>query len=569
MKRLFHSKISPIRRMETSSIHFVGSKDPARKTIFLFFVFGTCVFFIILLIKLFTLTVVKGDYYRRLSEANRIREIPIEPKYGTIKDRKGFILAENKDAIIANGQDFIRSDRVYYFPEETAHIIGYRQIADKNDYTIDYCPRKLLPGERVGKKGVEKLFDCELRGISGKKLIEVNASGKNEGVLAVIPPQDGKVIQLALDIELQRIAYLSLKGKRGVVIALKPSTGEILTFVSSPSFDPTFFEKGDFRVSEIFNNKEKPLLNRITEGAYPPGSIFKPIVAAGALEDGYFTDKTIIQDNGFVMAGALRFGNWYFLQYGKTEGPVDMIKAIQRSNDTYFYKLGEKMGPEKIQIWAEKFGLGSIINIGLDESEGTLPSPFWKSEVLKEQWYLGDTYNYSIGQGYLSTTPLQMMYALEPFANNGIQCKPQLLKNIPPECKKLTIKQDVLNLITEGMEKACSTGGTGWPLFDFKAKKTELFAQDLKKFSESKKASAEASMNRDSKYFTPIQIGCKTGTAESHAKSGIPHAWIYAYAPFEKPEIAIVALVEEGGQGSDIAAPIAKEVFKTYFERIQ
>ena len=555
--------------MRTSDIHFIGGKDPTRKTTFLILVFFGGVFFIILLIKLFTLTVVKGDYYRRLSEANRIKEIPIEPKYGTILDRKGFVLAENKDANILTAQDYIHSERTYYFPEETAHIIGYRQLADKKDIGTDYCPRKLLSNEQVGKKGIEKLYDCELRGIPGKKLVEVNASGKKGETIAIIPPINGKIIQLALDIELQRTAFTALKGRKGVVIAMKPTTGEILVFVSSPSFDPTFFEKGDVRVGELLSNKEKPLLNRITEGAYPPGSIFKPIIATGALEEGIFTDKTIVQDNGFVMAGALRFGNWYFLQYGKTEGPVNMIKAIQRSNDTYFYKLGEAMGPEKMQQWAEKFGLGSAVSIGFDEADGTLPSPFWKSEVLKEKWYLGDTYNYAIGQGYLLTTPLQMAYALEPFANNGVRCKPQLLKNTSSECKKLPIKQSTVDLIKEGMTKACSTGGTGWPLFDFKVKNTELFAKDLEKVSEAKRASAEASMNRDSKYFKPIQTACKTGTAESHAKSEIPHAWAEVFAPAEKPEIAITVLLEEAGQGSDVAIPVAKEVLKTYFERVE
>ena len=555
--------------MRTSDIHFLGSKDPARKTIFLTLIFCVGVFFIILLIKLFTLTVVKGDYYRRLSEANRIKEIPIEPKYGTILDRKGIVLAENKPANVSETGDYIHSQRTYYFPEEIAHIVGYRQLANKNDIETDYCPRKLLPNEQVGKKGIEKLYDCDLRGTPGKKLVEVNASGKKGETIAVIPPIDEKPMQLALDSELQRAAFLALKGRKGVVIAMKPTTGELLVFVSSPSFNPTFFEKGDVRVSELLNNKEKPLLNRITEGVYPPGSIFKPLIATGALEEGIFTDKTIVQDNGFIMAGALRFGNWYFLQYGKTEGPVDMLKAIQRSNDTYFYKLGEALGPEKMQQWAEKFGLGSAVNIGFEEAEGTLPSPFWKSEVLKEKWYLGDTYNFAIGQGYLLTTPLQMAYALEPFANNGTQCKPQLLKGSSPECKKVSIKQSALDVIVEGMKRACSSGGTGWPLFDFKVKNTELFAKELAKFPEAKKASAEAAMNRDSKYFRPIQTSCKTGTAESHAKSGIPHAWAEVFAPADKPEIAITVLLEEAGQGSDEAIPVAKAILQTYFERVE
>lgn len=555
--------------MQTSDIHFVGSKDPGRRTMFVVSFFCMGIFFILLLIKLFNLTVVKGNYYHRLSESNRIREVPIEPKYGEIRDRKGFLLAENKEPPLSSTADFIRSERVYYFPEETAHIIGYRQIADKKDLTVDLCPRKLIQNERVGKKGIEKLLDCDLRGIPGKKLVEVNASGKNEGVIAVVPPINGKTVRLALDIELQRAAYTALKNRRGAVIVMKPSTGELLAFVSSPSFDPSSFERGDMKIDEIFNNKEKPLLNRITEGLYPPGSIFKPILASGGLEDKTLTESTIIQDDGFVMAGKLRFGNWYFLEYGKTEGSVNLIKALQRSNDIFFYKLGEKMGPERIQSWSEKFGLGTLVDIGFEEAEGTLPSPFWKSEVLKENWYLGDTYNYSIGQGYLLTTPLQMANALSPFANNGYQCKPQLLKSAPPECKKLPLHQETLNLIKEGMKRACSPGGTGWPLFDFKIRNLEARKQKLEGISEDKKASVEAALDRNPAYSIPIQIACKTGTAESHAKSGKPHAWIYVFAPFENPEIAITVLVEEGGQGSDIAAPIAKEILKTYFERVE
>ena len=555
--------------MQTSDMHFVGSKDPGRRTMFLATFFCMGIFFVLLLIRLFNLTVVKGNYYHRLSESNRIREVPIEPKYGEIRDRKGFVLAENKEPNLASSAEFIRSERVYYFPEETAHIIGYRQIADTKDLEKDLCPRKLIQNERVGKKGIEKLFDCDLRGVPGKKLVKVNASGKKEGVIAVVPPTDGKTIRLALDIELQRAAYLALKNRRGAVVVMKPSTGEILAFVSTPSFDPSFFERGDLKVDEIFNNKEKPLLNRVTEGLYPPGSVFKPIIASGGLEDDIISESTIIQDDGYVMAGKLRFGNWYFLEYGKTEGSVNILKALQRSNDTYFYKLGEKMGPERIQAWSEKFGLGTLVDIGFEEAEGTLPSPFWKSEVLKENWYLGDTYNYSIGQGYLLTTPLQMAHALSPFANNGYQCKPQLLKSSPPECKKLPLQQKTLDLIKEGMKKACSLGGTGWPLFDFKAKNTDQWIKELDKIPDDKKASAEARMNRDNSYFKLIQIACKTGTAESHAKSGLPHAWINVFAPFDNPEISITVLVEESGQGSDIAGPIARDILKTYFERVQ
>jgi cell division protein FtsI/penicillin-binding protein 2 len=162
-----------------------------------------------------------------------------------------------------------------------------------------------------------------------------------------------------------------------------------------------------------------------------------------------------------------------------------------------------------------------------------------------------------------------MAYALAPFGNGGVQCKPQLLKGALPECKKLPIKQDTLDIINEGMKKACSAGGTGWPLFDFKIKNLEMRRQKLEGIPEDKKASVEAALNRDPAYSIPIQTACKTGTAESHAKSGIPHAWAEAYAPAEKPEIAITVLVEEAGQGSDVAIPIARDILKTYFERVE
>jgi len=196
MKRIFHNKLSPLQKMHLGDIQFRGEQDPGRKTMFLVFMFGISIFFIMLLIRLFHLTVVKGWYYKRLSESNRMREILIEPSYGTIRDRKGFILAENHKTDISASDDFIRADRSYYYPEETAHLIGYRQIADENDLKSDYCARKLIPGERVGKKGVEKLLDCDLRGVPGKKLIEVNASGEKEGVVAVIPPSTVQMCSL-------------------------------------------------------------------------------------------------------------------------------------------------------------------------------------------------------------------------------------------------------------------------------------------------------------------------------------------------------------------------------------
>lgn len=501
---------------------------------FIFFIF---VCFLVIVLRLFQLTVVKGSYYRQLADENRIKEIIIEPKRGRIIDRKGFVMAENKQADVNQQEDRLLSPRFYQAPQSAAHLIGYRQLADKKDLQEDHCLNKLKLGDKVGKKGVEKIYDCKLRGEAGKKLIEVDARGKFLKTLTILLPVDGQTIQLAVDLDLQKKAYELIKNQKAAVIGMKPKTGEVLLFVSSPSFDPEDFEKGKQEASYYIENKDKPLFSRAAEGVYPPGSIFKLVIAAGALEEKKITADSKFEDTGTIKAGSLIFGNWYFLQYGKTEGMVNVVKAIQRSNDTFFYQVGAKLGLDKINIWAERFGYGRPTGIGFEEAEGLVPSAFWKKETLKENWYTGDTYNLSIGQGYLLVTPLQVALATSVFANNGYLCRPELLKaqNLKlkaQNCQKLPISEKNLKLIQEGMKKACLPGGTGWPLFEFK-----------------------------------IQTACKTGTAESHAESKIPHAWFTVYAPTEAPEIVLTILIEEGGQGSDVAGPIAKEILKSYFER--
>ncbi len=528
-----------------------------------FFVYIAVIFFflIVLFLRLFQLTIVKGNYYRNLSEQNRIREINIEAPRGEIIDRKGFIIAQNLNPDI--NQKIITSKRIYQSPEAIAPFIGYRQIADVNDLKNDRCQYRLQLGDRTGKKGIEKLFDCLLRGQSGKKLVEIDAQGRYLKTVNVIPPKSGDKIQLALDLNLQKKSYELVKNTKAAIIVTNPQTGEILVSVSSPSFNSQDFEDNiNSNIQNYLTDKTNPLFNRVTEATYPPGSLFKLVVATAGLEEKAINDKTEIEDKGSIKAGSSTFGNWYFLQYGKVEGMVNVVKAIRRSNDIFFYKTGEKTGVDKIKKWADIFGLGKRTQIGLDEAEGIIPSTFWKKEILKENWYLGDTYNLSIGQGYVGTTPLQTVLVTGVFANGGFLCQPQLLKqNVKtqnfaslPTCKKLPISQKTIDLIREGMKQACSTGGTGWPLFDFSIR-TDLVAN-------SKVVKQGPSLNK-------IQVACKTGTAESHVKNGLPHAWITVFAPYENPQIALTVLVEEGGQGSDVAGPIAKEILKAYFERSQ
>jgi len=532
------NKLPLFQKLKSDKIQFDNRYQTDASTISSFFIFFIFFIFCLLFLRLFQLTVVKGNYYYSLAEENRIKEIIIEAARGKIIDRKGLVIAKNLPADINKNANRLNSPRYYQEGMAAAPIIGYRQSADPADIKNDRCLSKLKIGDKIGKKGVEKLYDCDLRGRPGKKLIEVDAQGRYLKTLTVVAPTEGKTIQLALDWQLQQKAYELLKEKKGAVVAVKPKTGEVLILVSSPTFDPQIFENDNQEaIKKIFANQDKPLFNRAGQGVYPPGSIFKLVVAAAALEEKKIDEDTQIEDTGTVQLGPLTFGNWYFLQYGKTEGMVDIVKAIRRSNDIFFYKIGEKLGPEKIKRWAERFGYGKEIGFGLGETTGLIPSPFWKKEVLKERWYTGDTYNLSIGQGYILVTPLQVTIATATIANDGYLCQPQLLKTNrqPPttnHCKKIPISPKTLKLIQQGMQEACSPGGTGWPLFNFKP-----------------------------------QTACKTGTAESQTKEAAPHAWFTVYAPADNPEISLTVLVENGGQGSDVAGPIAKEILKSYFER--
>ncbi len=523
---------------------------------------GIVMFLFMAIIRLFQLTVVKGTYYATLAESNRVREVIVEAPRGTINDRKGITLVANHEPDAENALERVVSERIYYKPETVSHLIGYRQIADENDIKKDPCLNKLKSGDKTGKNGIEKLYECDLRGIHGKKLIEVDAMGKYVRTLDYIPPKKGTELTLSLDVLLQEKAEELLKGKKGTVVAVKPETGEVLTLYSNPAFNPQVFEDADTKTAEsYFKDPDKPLYNRALEGVYPPGSVFKMFVVAAGLEEKAVTDETIFEDKGVLQAGTREFHNWYYLEYGRTEGDVDVYKALQRSNDIYFYELGGKLGPEKIKKWAELFGFHNKTGIGLNEAEGIIPSTFWKEDTLKEQWYLGDTYNLSIGQGYVTATPLQVTMGTAAFANGGYHCKPMLLKNgsilaTDPACTKIPMARNTYNIVREGMKMACEEGGTGYSFFDFR-------------INENKKASEEAKIGTESAKATGkrLEVGCKTGTAENHGDSGKPHAWFTVFAPFDKPEIVLTVLVEEGGQGSDEAAPVAKEILQTYFER--
>lgn len=552
----------------------------------------------LIIIKLFSLQLLQGVQYRKLADSNRTRTLTIHAPRGVIFDRNGVPLVYNmpgflqvqKDAsgkviktihlshdealaLIAKGDRIIEVDslRQYPFKDSMSHVLGYiGQISEEEFKTPAYAD--YLSTDWIGKSGIEKQYESLLRGVDGKELIEVDALGKAVRPLGQTDPLPGQNITLTIDSKLQQAVFESAKDiKKGAVIVSKPD-GELLAMVSKPSFDPNLFTlDSTYQVSSdsaystvdsiINDNNNQPFLNRAIAGTYPPGSTFKIVTAASGLEQKVIDDNYKIVDTGVVKLGDFSFANWYYTQYGRTEpGELDVTRALARSNDIFFYKLAEKIGVDKLAETAKLFGIGNKLDIDLTgEASGIVPNKQWKKEVMKEDWYLGDTYHYGIGQGFLLTTPLQVNAWTQVIANGGTLFEPRLLENRNQVVKAQNlINQQNRELIREGMIEACSTGGVAWPLFDFAVKNPKLKI-DGKNITQAASKSAE---------MRHIAIACKTGTAQHGGEDTLPHAWITLFAPAYNPQIVITVLVESAGEGSSVAGPIAKKILETYFSVI-
>ena len=506
----------------------------------------------ILLVKLFVLQIIQGDYWAKLAEGNRIRVQKISALRGIVYDRKNQVLVRNTP-----------TGREYLNGRACAHILGY--IAEVSQEELENSEPGLSAGDIVGKSGIEKEYDSRLRGKDGGILEEVDAQANVVRALGKNEPIAGESLYLTIDLDLQQKAYQVLAGKRGAVVASVPKTGEILALVSSPSYDPNIFtiqssasakatadKQKD--IEAVFSDESQPMFDRALSGLYPPGSTFKIVTAIAGLEEAKIDDKTHIEDTGQINVGGRTFGNWYFKQYGKTEGSLDLVGAIRRSNDIFFYTLGSWLGIDKLSQWAHKFGLGEDPGIDLPGAlKGLVPDKTWKKKAKGEDWYTGDDFNTAIGQGDLLVTPLQLNRMTSVVVSDGKLCPPSLLKpkdsnwlkvGTRQKCLDLKIKEEYLKLVKEGMKQACSTGGTGWPFFDFGTGGPSTSSADFKR----------------------IEVGCKTGTAESSGKNNNPHAWFTLVAPIAEPQIVLTVLVENGGEGSSVAGPIAKDILKWWFE---
>jgi len=445
--------------------------------------------------------------------------------------------------------------RLYLEGEILAPVIGYTGEISKEE--IEKSDDKYAYGDISGKHGLERFFDEYIRGRRGAELVEVNAYGREIKNMGRKDPVPGYNMVLTIDADLQRAAWQAIEGKAGSAVAMDPRDGSILAMVSSPSFDPNLFNEGIS--GELWNqlqsNPFAPLSNKAISGQYPPGSTYKLIVAAAALEEGIITPDTKVFCNGFFTLGNRTYRCWKRGGHGH----VDLHKAIVGSCDVYFYTVGKMLGVDKIAEYARRFGLGETAGIDLpNEKKGLVPTKDWKLKKKKEAWQMGETISIAIGQGYNLVTTLQLANAFGTFANGGTLWRPYLVKKIEMTDGRLykeffPVKRGMLNLKPETIEILNNAlrgvvnepGGTG---------------QNAK--------------------LPGIEVCGKTGTSQV---MGLPesekarrrkvlgafqkdHALFACYAPSKNPEIVIAVILENAGGGGAVAAPVARKILSAYFE---
>lgn len=384
---------------------------------------------------------------------------------------------------------------------------------------------------------MEAVFDDSLRGAPGERIIEVNALGRELRMIQERPPVKGTDIHLSIDMNIQKAVEDAFGDRAGALVAIEPDSGQILALESLPSFDPSVFSRGiSYKEwKALMDDKKKPMLNRAVQSQYPPGSTFKIITAIAALEEGVIeTDKKI------NCAGGINYGKWHFGCWKKGgHGPVDFHRGIVESCDTYFYEVGKRLGIDRIHKYAIELGLGKEtgLNLLVKEKSGLIPSTEWKKAKTNLPWYLGETFNAAIGQGYVAVTPIQMAAMMATVANGGDIYKLSLVQGAKKQVGKVAIKPETINMIKDALSGVVNEpGGT-------------------------------ASGSRSQLTI----MGGKTGTAQVVGKlkgtsSGQfgDHAWFVAFAPVDNPVIALSVFVEHGGHGASAAAPIAKKAVEAY-----
>jgi len=479
--------------------------------------------------------------------------------------------------------------RNYPYKENYTHVLGYVSRASISDINENKAIKQnYVPGLRVGKIGLEKTFEKDLIGVNGVQRYEVNAYGKRINQLDHIDGVKGKNITLTIDTEVQKFANDLLKGKSGSISVMDIYTGELVALHSSPSFDPNLFFHGisnkDWK--EIRENPLKPLINKTITGLYSPGSTIKPIVALSALENDVISPNLTIECTGKTEL----YGQTYHCWKEKGHGFMKLRNAIKQSCDTYFYEVARRLGVDRLNLTAKKFGLGNKVldGIFLDEKVGLVPSTKWKKDTLGRGWVLGETLITGIGQGYIQTTPIQLCLMTAQLANGGFKIYPKITVSEKIETLD-TIKNKISEKISErekdqlGIIKASEKFFK--PKIDeyqplFRNQENVKFVLEAMFASTNELYGTSYSSRYDDKKY---QFAGKTGTAQIKKiteeqreldlkTSEIPyeerdHALYVAYGPYKNPRYAVSIIVEHGGSGSVTAAPIAKKLFKLIIDR--
>ena len=578
--------------------------------------------FAILGFRLFHLQVLNGDELRELSERNSIRLQSIDPPRGLIFDRNGRLLVDNRPAfdvsiipkdakpieetlqklaillgvpseeltaklksrrrqsaykpvplkqdigrnalaaIEARRYDLpgvvidVKPRRHYIYRQSAAHLIGYLGEINAEEMSCglyDDC----RAGDYIGKFGIEKAYEGSLRGGRGGRQVEVSAKGQVVRVMKMVVANPGHNIFLTIDQQLQLIAEKSLSGRAGAAVAIDPNTGQLLAMASSPSFDQNAFVSSmtHEQWNALISNPRRPMSNKAVQGEYPPASTYKIVSSIAALEEEIIDETTT-----FFCPGHLKFGNRVYRCWKKGgHGHMDVVRAIAESCDVFFYQVGQKLGVDRIAWYARACGLGSATGSKLDhEANGLIPTAGWKLKRTGIPWQAGETLSVVIGQGYNLVTPLQMLTLMAAVANQGIQFQPFVLQRVetaqeevvktsePKKVASLPVSPETLELVSRGLWEAVNTpGGTA-------------YGSRLKHISISGKTG------------TAQVIGRKEDDPEAEdediEEQFKDHAWFVAYAPSEAPEIAVAVIVEHGEHGSSAAAPIARDMIRTYLK---
>jgi penicillin-binding protein 2 len=446
----------------------------------------------------------------------------------------------------------IVQDQKRLYPREgmAAHIIGYTgEVSEYELNTTEFARYKL--GDVIGKAGVERQYDELLMGEDGQRRVIVDSFGRDRKVIDQKPATAGKSIRLTVDLDLQAVAELAMRDRRGAVVALDPRNGEVLAMVSSPSYDPNMFagrvKKADW--DAVRNNPETPLMNRAIQAQLAPGSAFKPIVALAGLETGVIDDNTVAHCNG----GGDYYGRFFKCHAARGHGAVGLHRAIMQSCDVFFYNLAGRIPVDNIAHYADVAGLGHRTGIDLpSEKEGTVPSTRWKIRTSRQRWYAGENISVVIGQGALTVTPLQMAHAIGGLALGGVWYKPHLLKDPAPQPdapRKADLNPEYVAKVISGMSAVVNeAGGT--------AANARLPGVEMC----GKTGSAQLVSNE---FLKARRESRHKGSEEVELKD---NAWFVGFAPRNNPEIVVAALYEAGIHG-DRAAPIVRDVIKAYFDK--